>query len=248
MDASEPELMSRLAAGDDLALNVLMDRWGERVASFLHKMTGSRDTAVDLAQETFVKLYQARDRYRPSGSFSTYLFAIASNLARNHARWKSRHRSSAATLVTPYMLRGTDATSSVIQTAGCSGGGVSAAPNALVELVKTTAPTPLADAASSTRSVPATLVSTNALAGCVSRCGLCSVAACITGVRNARRTSANGSARAALSDASRGCWAGTSTGAWNAGTASTTARSAANPRSAPIARYSPRRAVLSCVW
>ena len=85
MDASEPELMSRLARGDDLALNTLMDRWGDRVASFLYKMTGSRDAAVDLAQETFVKLYQARDRYRPGGNFSTYLFAIAANLARNHA-------------------------------------------------------------------------------------------------------------------------------------------------------------------
>lgn len=91
MDASEPELMARLAGGDDLALNVLMDRWGERVGAFLHKMTGNHETAMDLAQETFVKLYQARDRYRPSGSFSTYLFAIASNLARNHSRWKRRH-------------------------------------------------------------------------------------------------------------------------------------------------------------
>jgi RNA polymerase sigma-70 factor (ECF subfamily) len=91
MDASDPELMRRLAGGDDLALNVLMDRWSTRVAAFLHRMTGNRDTAVDLAQETFVKLYQARCRYRPSGNFSTYLFAIASNLARNHARWIARH-------------------------------------------------------------------------------------------------------------------------------------------------------------
>lgn len=93
MDASDPELMLRLAAGDDLALNVLMERWSKSVASFLHKMTGNRDTAVDLAQETFVKLYHARERYRPSGNFSTYLFAIASNLARNHSRWKRRHPS-----------------------------------------------------------------------------------------------------------------------------------------------------------
>lgn len=91
MDDSEPELMGRLAGGDDLALNALMDRWGERVTAFLHRMTGNRDAAIDLAQETFVKLYHARDRYRPSGSFSTYLFSIAANLARNHARWKARH-------------------------------------------------------------------------------------------------------------------------------------------------------------
>jgi len=91
MEASDPELMSRLAGGDDLALNVLMDRWSERVAAFLYKMTGQRAAAADLAQETFVRLYQAKERYRPSGNFSTYLFAIASNLARNHARWKFRH-------------------------------------------------------------------------------------------------------------------------------------------------------------
>ncbi len=91
MDTPDSELMSRLAAGDDLALNELMDRWSERVAAFLYKMTGQREAALDLGQETFVRLYQARERYRPSGNFSTYLFAIASNLARNNARWKMRH-------------------------------------------------------------------------------------------------------------------------------------------------------------
>jgi RNA polymerase sigma-70 factor (ECF subfamily) len=91
MESSDPELMQRLAGGDDLALNVLMSRWSERITSFLFRLTGSHDVAIDLAQETFVKLYQARRRYRPQGQFSTYLFAIASNLARNHARWKKRH-------------------------------------------------------------------------------------------------------------------------------------------------------------
>jgi len=91
VEASDCELMHRLAAGDDLALNALMDRWGSRVCAFLLKMTGQREVANDLAQETFIKLYQARERYKPSGTFSTYLFAISSNLARNHARWKKRH-------------------------------------------------------------------------------------------------------------------------------------------------------------
>ena len=91
MDASDFDLMARLAAGEDLALNALMTRWSERVMAFLFRMTGQRETAADLAQETFVKLYQARSRYRPQGNFSTYLFAIAANLARNHARWQTRH-------------------------------------------------------------------------------------------------------------------------------------------------------------
>lgn len=91
MDVSDSELMSRLAAGEDPALNAIMSRWSGRVSSFLFRMTGSREAAADLAQETFVKLYQARARYRPQGNFSTWLFAIAANLARNHSRWKSRH-------------------------------------------------------------------------------------------------------------------------------------------------------------
>lgn len=90
-EVSDSELMTRLADGDDLALNLLMERWGARVNSFVFKMTGQREVAVDLAQETFVKLYKSRKRYRSSGTFSTYLFTIAANLARNHARWRRRH-------------------------------------------------------------------------------------------------------------------------------------------------------------
>mgnify|MGYP000300724089 CR=1 FL=1 len=91
LDVDDVQLMSRLANGEDLALNVLMDRWGRRLNTFLYRMTGQQEVAVDLTQESFVRLYKARKRYRPKGEFSTYLFSIAANLARNHARWKSRH-------------------------------------------------------------------------------------------------------------------------------------------------------------
>lgn len=91
-EPGDHDLMARLAGGDDLALNALMKRWSGRLISYFQRMTGSHDTAVDLAQETFVKLYQARARYRPlSGGFSTWMFTIASNLAKNHARWRARH-------------------------------------------------------------------------------------------------------------------------------------------------------------
>lgn len=84
-------LMQRLAGGEDLALNELMSRWRERVASFLLRMVGDHATAMDLTQETFVRLYTSRHSYKPMATFSTYLFHIAANLARSHARWKSRH-------------------------------------------------------------------------------------------------------------------------------------------------------------
>lgn len=90
MDA-DALLMRRLGDGDDLALNELMNRWRERVACFLLRMVGDHATAMDLTHECFVRLYGSRHRYKPAASFSTYLFQIAANLARSHARWKGRH-------------------------------------------------------------------------------------------------------------------------------------------------------------
>lgn len=83
--------MARLAGGDDLALNEIMSRWQDRLTSFLWHMTHDHAASRDLAQETFVRLYQHRSRYRPSAAFSSYLFRIARNLLSNHIRWQSRH-------------------------------------------------------------------------------------------------------------------------------------------------------------
>jgi RNA polymerase sigma-70 factor (ECF subfamily) len=87
----DDEAMIRLAAGEDHALDELMERWSARITAFLFRSTGNHFTATDLAQETFVRLYQARERYRAGGTFKALIFQIASNLARNHARWRKRH-------------------------------------------------------------------------------------------------------------------------------------------------------------
>ncbi len=84
-------LMLQLKAGDDLALNALMRLWQKPVISFALRYTGNLEDARDLAQETFVRLYENRLRYEPAARFSPWLFAIASNLCRNHTRWRSRH-------------------------------------------------------------------------------------------------------------------------------------------------------------
>lgn len=90
-DADDFTLMERLKAGDDLALNAIMQRWRDRVGAFLYRLTADHGAALDLTQETFVRLYNSRRKYQPSAAFSTFLFHIASNLARTHARWKVRH-------------------------------------------------------------------------------------------------------------------------------------------------------------
>lgn len=92
---SEPdpdaELMLQLAAGDDLALKELMTRWQKPLVAFIQRYTGNAEDALDLAQETFVRVYESRARYKPTAKFSTWMFTIASNLCRNLARWRARH-------------------------------------------------------------------------------------------------------------------------------------------------------------
>ncbi len=90
-EGSGAELMLRLRDGDDLALNELMQRWQKPLVAFILRYVGNAEDALDLAQETFVRVYESRARYRPSAKFSTWLFTVASNLCRNHARWRSRH-------------------------------------------------------------------------------------------------------------------------------------------------------------
>ena len=90
-DARDRADMERLAAGQDGALDDLMERHAAPLFHFLCRMLASEDDANDLAQETFVRVYRSRDSYRSNGKFSTWLYTIAANLARNHFRWRSRH-------------------------------------------------------------------------------------------------------------------------------------------------------------
>ena len=83
--------MRALAGGDDLALNQLMDRWQVPLRGFLYRYTQHEHDALDLAQETFVRVYQHRARFRENARFSTWMFQIALNLARSRARWQRRH-------------------------------------------------------------------------------------------------------------------------------------------------------------
>ncbi|HEX4264796.1 MAG TPA: sigma-70 family RNA polymerase sigma factor [Verrucomicrobiae bacterium] len=83
--------MERLISGEDTALNDLMERHAGPVFGFLCRMVGNEDDANDLAQETFARVFRARANFRLNDKFSTWLYAIAANLARNHFRWRARH-------------------------------------------------------------------------------------------------------------------------------------------------------------
>lgn len=90
-EAADREAMARLARGDERALDELMERHAGRVFQFFWRRLDQEEDAKDLAQETFVRLYQAAGRYDGSRSFTTWLYTIAANLARNRIRWRQRH-------------------------------------------------------------------------------------------------------------------------------------------------------------
>lgn len=91
-EPSDETLMAALAAGDSAALDPLMLRWQAPLRSFLLRHLQNEADALDLAQETFVRIYRHRDRYRAGARFSTWMFQIALNLTRDHVRKRARRR------------------------------------------------------------------------------------------------------------------------------------------------------------
>lgn len=76
---------------DTSALIILIERWEPRLLNFIFRYVQNESVARDLVQETFVRIYQARNRYDEDRTFSTWMFMIATNLCRNHQRWVRRH-------------------------------------------------------------------------------------------------------------------------------------------------------------
>lgn len=79
--AEENDIIQRILNGEKELFRIMVDRYGGMILSMLYKMTGSREDAEDMAQETFVKAYFALGRYRGESSFSTWLYSIAYHMA-----------------------------------------------------------------------------------------------------------------------------------------------------------------------
>lgn len=83
----DTELMRRVQAGDEAALGALMQRWERPVKAVIGRLVLNAREAEDLAQETFVRVWQQRAKFNPQAEFRPWIFAIAVNLARNRLRW-----------------------------------------------------------------------------------------------------------------------------------------------------------------
>ena len=83
---SDPEVVAQARKGSEAAYRELLTRYERPVFSLVFRMVRDRETAEDLAQETFIKVLKNLDRYSPEFKFSSWLFKIANNLTIDHLR------------------------------------------------------------------------------------------------------------------------------------------------------------------
>ncbi len=83
-------LMLRVRADEPGAFEELVEQFQHRLIAVMHHLIGDATESEDLAQEVFLRVYRARQKYRPRSKFSTWLFTIANNLALNTLRSRQR--------------------------------------------------------------------------------------------------------------------------------------------------------------
>ena len=89
---SDHELVAAARDGDELAFQEVVRRYRTPITNFVYRMLNDYEMAVDLAQETFVRVDTSIGRYEANFSFSTYIYRIASNLAISEIRKRKRRR------------------------------------------------------------------------------------------------------------------------------------------------------------
>jgi RNA polymerase sigma-70 factor (ECF subfamily) len=84
-------LVSEYLAGESRAFDALVDRYQGRLLNFIYRTVGDRERAEDLVQEAFIRVHRHMARFDRSKKFSTWIYTIASNLAKNELRNRSRN-------------------------------------------------------------------------------------------------------------------------------------------------------------
>ncbi len=90
-ELTDSEVVQRFLDGESRAFGILVDRYDKRLLNFVYRTVGDRERAQDLVQETFVRVYRHLHRFDQSKKFSTWIYTIAGNLAKNELRNRSRN-------------------------------------------------------------------------------------------------------------------------------------------------------------
>ena len=86
------ELISRFQNGEEQAYIELVNRYRDRLMSFVYRFVNDQVVAEDIVQDTLVKLYTHKDYYRNIAKFSTWIYTIAGNLAKTELRKNKRRK------------------------------------------------------------------------------------------------------------------------------------------------------------
>jgi RNA polymerase sigma-70 factor (ECF subfamily) len=89
---SDHQLIEATKKGDEQAFAEIVNRYRSPITNYLYRFLNDYEEAVDLAQETFVRVYFAIERYHTDYAFSTYIYRIATNLAISELRKRKRRR------------------------------------------------------------------------------------------------------------------------------------------------------------
>jgi len=90
--ASDHELLAAIRDGDEVAFQEIVRRYRNPITNFVYRMLDDYDRSVELAQETFIRVYTSASRYQANYSFSTYIYRIATNLAISELRRRKRRK------------------------------------------------------------------------------------------------------------------------------------------------------------
>lgn len=93
MTGQERQLIEQAAAGDSAAFEQLVSQYEKLVYSVTFRMTGNREDALDLSQETFIKVWKSLAFFKFESSFSTWIYRIAGNVCLDFLRRQKRVRS-----------------------------------------------------------------------------------------------------------------------------------------------------------
>ena len=92
--ASDRELVAIAVNGSDGSFEELVRRYQRPIAAYVYRMVGNYESALDLTQEIFIKVYNSLNRYRAEFKFSTWIYKIAHNAAIDHLRRSSTREQS----------------------------------------------------------------------------------------------------------------------------------------------------------
>jgi RNA polymerase sigma-70 factor (ECF subfamily) len=90
-DLDDAELVQIFLGGDERGFEELVQRYQVRLLNFIYRTIGDREKAEDLVQEVFIRVYRHLHRFDSAKKFSTWVYTIASNLAKNELRNRSRN-------------------------------------------------------------------------------------------------------------------------------------------------------------